>query len=140
MIEGKAKEVLEWARKWPEIDGYLKLNALVSQDGDASLNVIQTDSTVKKFIDGTAIREYLFQLKIVTAWSDGFNPVNVEAERLAASWIDWVNRQYPDNVPDFGDAEITDISAIQNAPALNMVYQDDGLAEYAIQAKITYRE
>lgn len=138
--EGKAAAVLEWARKWPELDGYLKLNAITTEVGDASLNVVQTDSKTGEYIDGTAMRRWTFQLKIITAWSSGFDPTNALAESLAASWQDWVSEQYPGNVPDWPGAEITGISPQWAGPALNYVYADDGLAEYVIQAVIDYEE
>lgn len=139
---GKTAAVLEWAKGWPDLEGYLKLNAIVTEDGDASLNVVQNDAAVSRFIDGTAVREYTFQLKVITAWSDGFDAVNERAEAFAASWQDWVSAQYAlGNVPDFGEgAEVTAIEPMWNVPALNFVYQDDGLAEYVVQAVVTYEE
>lgn len=139
-ITGKAKAVLEWAKGWEELDGFLKLNALITQEGQATLNTVTNDSIVQKYIDGTAIRHYTVQLKVITSWSDGYDPVNVEAERLASSWLDWVNRQFPENVPEWEGADITGIEALQNAPALNRVFENDSLAEYVIQAQITYIE
>lgn len=139
-MAGKTEAVLEWAKGWPELDGYLKLNALITEDGEATMATTYTDSPIERYNDGTAKRRYSFFLKVVTAWSDGYDPVNVQAERLAALWLDWVNAQYPANVPDWPGANIQGIESPQSTPSLNAVYQDDGLAEYAIQAVVTYIE
>ena len=139
--QGKTAAMLEWAKTWPELDGYLKLNAFVTEDGEASLSPVQNDAVVTRYIDGTAARRYTFQLRMMTMWSGGFDPVNEAAEALAASWQDWVAAQYDlGNVPDFGGAKVTGIEPVYNVPALNFVYQDDGLAEYLIQAVVTYEE
>lgn len=139
--QGKTSAMLEWAKSWPDLDGYLKLNAFVTQDGEASLAPVQNEAVLSRYIDGTALRQYTFQLRIMTLWSGGYDPVNEAAEEFAASWQDWVERQYDlGNLPDFGEANITGIEPVYNAPALNFVYQDDGLAEYLIQAVVTYEE
>lgn len=139
--EGKTAAMLEWAKGWPELDGYLKLNAFVTQDGEASIAPVQNDAVVQRYIDGTALRRYTFQLRVMTLWSGGYDPVNEAAEALACSWQDWVSRQYAEgNLPDFGGAEVTGIEPVYNVPALNFVYQDDGLAEYLIQAVVEYQE
>lgn len=142
VIDGKAKAVLEWAKKWPEIDGLLKLNAVLTQEGEASMNTITNDPFVKTFNDGTALREYSFQLCLVLNWSDGYDDTNEEAMSKASRWLDWVNDQYATgNLPDFGsNAEIQGVRFAQNAPMLNAVYEGDSLAEYLIQVIISYIE
>lgn len=137
--EGKTDAALAWARKWPDLDEFLKLNAIQESDGDATLNTVYSDSKGEPFIDGTARHQYTFMLKMMLPWSDGHDPINSEAERLMERWCDWVDEQYPDNVPDFGDAEIEGIRALYDVPAVT-VYQEDSLAEYNFQARITYTE
>ena len=138
-IEGKTDAALEWARTWPDLDGFLKLNAIQASDEDASLTTVFGDSRGEPFIDGTARHVYTFGLKMMLPWSDGHDPINSEAEQLIERWRDWVDEQYPNNVPDFGGAEIEDIRALYDVPAVT-VYQEDSLAEYSFQAQITYIE
>lgn len=139
-IQGKTSAVFEWAKGWPGLDGYLKLNSVITKDGDASIDPGVEDLIVQQYIDGTADRQYTFTLRIVVPWSDGTNEVNVEANELVAGWYDWVGDQFPINVPDWPGAEITAIEPSYNIPALSAVYQNDGLAEYAIEATISYTE
>lgn len=139
-MEGKAEAAFEWARKWPELDGLLKLNAIISEDGDATIATDANDVAIERYNDGTAKRQYTFLLKVMTTWSDGHDQVNAEAERLASSWLDWVAEQYPSNVPDWPGASIWAIEPALNAPILDAVYENDGLAQYVIQAVITYIE
>lgn len=139
-IAEKTYATLEWAKTWSELDGYLKLNAIITSDGDATLDTTVNDREIIAYIDGTAKREFTFQLRIVTPWSDGNDPTNMEAMRLAGQWLDWVSKQYAEgNLPDFG-TEILAIESVKNVPALNAVYENDNLAEYLIQARILYIE
>lgn len=137
-IEGKTDAALKWAKTWPQLDEFLKLNAIDAEDGDAALNTVFSDSSGEPFIDGTARRDFTFGLKMMLPWSDGHDPINSDAERLMESWRDWVDEQYPDNVPEWG-CEIEDIKALYDVPAV-MVYSEDSLAEYTFLAKITYIE
>lgn len=137
-IEGKTDAALEWAKTWPNLDGFLKLNAIDAEDGDAALTTIFTDAKGKPFIDGTARHEFTFGLKMMLPWSDGHDPINAEAERLMEQWRDWVDEQYPENIPEW-DCEIEGIEALYDVPAV-MVYSEDSLAEYNFLAKITYTE
>ena len=137
-IEGKTDAAVEWAKTWPDLDGFLKLNAINAEDSDAAFTTVFTDSQGEPFIDGTARHEYTFGLKMMLPWSDGRDKYNAEAERLMEKWRDWVDEQYPDNVPNW-DCEIEDIRALYDVPAV-MVYSEDSLAEYQFLCKITYTE
>lgn len=140
-MEGKTQAAFEWAKGWEKLDGFLKLNALINQDGDATFSTAYNDREVIGYNDGTAKREYTFQLRVIAPWSDGYDSTNVEAERMATEWYDWVAEQFEKgNLPQWEGANIIGIDPINNAPALNAVFQDDSTAEYVIQALITYIE
>lgn len=139
-IEGKAKACLEWAKTWEVLDGYLKLNAFVNVDGEAALNTAYNSKELEPYIDGTAKREYTFIFKMMLPWSDGYDDTNVEAEKVAAQWLDWVSKQYPDNIPEWDGAEILSIEPDQNAPALDTVDKEESLAAYMFKTVITYIE
>lgn len=139
-IAGKTEAVVEWAKGWPDLNGYIKLNAITSESGDASIDTVYNESKVQEFIDGRALREYTFALVMMADWSDGFDATNAEANRLSESWIDWVDSQFPDNVPDWPGASFQAIESVYNVPSLAAVYQDESLAKYMFQAKITYIE
>lgn len=141
-ISGKTKAVLEWAKGWPELEGYIKLNALdANEPGDAAVMPAYNDVAVTEYIDGTAERVFTFELRVALPWSDGIDEVNATAATLAESWLDWVSEAYPSNVPDFGEAaKITDIVPLQNVPSVALVYPDNHTAEYSFSARIEYTE
>lgn len=141
-IIGKTKAVMNWARGWPELKGYLKLNAIDTETvGDAAVMPISDDLAVREWIDGTADRVFTADLRMVLSWSDGFDDINEEAVRLMESWMEWVAEQYPRNVPDLGEAaRVTAIEPVQNMPEPSMIYAESQTAEYSFLARISYTE
>lgn len=134
----KTDAVIKWAKTWPHIDEYLKLNAILTDDGEASLNTIGTEKVGDLFIDGTPkYHDYTFMLKMVLPWSDGYDDINADAQRLMEEWMDWVDEQWPENVPEIGTVEAID--AVASEPTI-MVYQEDSLAEYNFICRIRYTE
>lgn len=134
----KTEAVIKWAKTWSQLDEYLKLNAILTEDGEASLNTIGTEKTGELFIDGTPkYLEYTFMFKMVLPWSDGYDDINADAQKLMEGWMDWVDDQFPDNVPDIGEVE--SIEAVASDPTI-MVYQEESLAEYNFICKIRYND
>lgn len=138
-MEGKVEAALAWAKTWPELDDFLKLNAILTEESDAALTTVYGDSKGEPFIDGTARHQFTFGLRMMLPWSDGHDPTNTKAEELIVKWRDWVDEQYPINVPDWPGADIEDIRSLYDVPAVT-VYQDESVAEYNFQARITYTE
>lgn len=139
-LKGKADKLVDWLKGWDGFDSYLKFNALVRTEGDASVNVVVNSTPIEKFIDGTAIYDFTFRVNMMFAWSDGFDSTNTEAFNTMSSLLDWIDEQYPDNTPDWDGAEIMDITVTDSAPSLDYVEASDEMAQYSIVAKIRYKE
>lgn len=139
-IQGKAQKLIDWAKGWEGFNDYLKLNALVNKEGDASLNIVANDRIIIEYIDGVCKREFTVQFKMVLPWSDGYDPVNIESEETASSLLDWLDKQWPDNVPEWDNCNIYEIVTTSNAPQLDFVREQDELAEYSVQIIIRYEE
>lgn len=139
-MAGKVDAMLKWAKTYEPLNDFLKLNAILNEEDDATLvPVPNSKADEQPFIDGTARRRRIFMLRIMLPWSDGYDPTNQQAEKVATEWRDWVDEQFPDNVPDFGGAEIEGIEALTDMPTVE-IYQEESLAEYNFQAQITYIE
>ena len=136
----KAAAALEWARGWPYLQGYLKLNALTIAPGEAGIVPLASERVVRSYIDGTADRVYRMQMRLVLRWSDGYDEVNADADALANEWAAWVRSQHPENVPDWPGAEITEITTAEDCAALNVALQDESTAVYLFTCEIHYTE
>lgn len=139
---GKTAAVVEWLKTYPGLDVYLKLNATELEAGERTVNTVCNDAKVREFIDGTVERQYTFAVVMVCDWSSGFDTVNAEAEAWGELWLDWCDAQFKaGNVPDFGETcTIRAIESLQNIPSLAATYQEEQLARYMFQARITYWE
>ena len=135
----KADIILDWAKGWPELEGYLKLNAIVSKSGDKTLATETNEAQIIKYINGQALKELTFALSYMVDWSDGFDLVNTKAMALGQSWIDWVFEQEKvHNYPALPNVQ--EVAPLQNIPTLAMVYESDNIAKYQFQCTIKYIE
>ncbi len=140
-LKDKTQAVVEWAKRWDGFDGYLKLNAIVTESGDSTLVTETVDRVLQPYIDGTAIRQYAFTLRLVLPWSSGFDQTNDDSMEYAVKLFDWVVEQNHSGVyPDWPGARIMELLPTQSLPSMNFVYENDGLAEYLIRFIIDYEE
>lgn len=140
-LKGKTDAVVEWAKKWDGFDGYLKLNSIVAEEGESTIVTDATDREVDKYIDGTANRQYQFNLRIVLPWSSGFDKTNSNSMEVAVMLYDWAeSKNEARDYPDWEGALIVDLIPTLSMPRVNFVYEEDGLAEYLIPFIINYEE
>lgn len=140
-LKDKTLAVVEWAREWDGFGGYLKLNALITEDGDSTLVTDTVDNVVTQYIGGEAIRQFSFTLRMVLPWSDGHDNTNENSMAYAVKLYDWlVERENAHEYPDWENAEITELVMRQSLPQVNFIYEEDSLAEYLIQCMINYEE
>lgn len=140
-LRDKTKAVVEWAKTWDGFDGYLKLNALVTEQGESTLVTEPVDRALTTYIDDTGVRQYAFTLRLVLPWSSGFDQTNENSMAYAVMLFDWVEEQNDiGNYPDWPGALITELLPTQSLPSVNFVYEEDGLAEYLIRFIINYEE
>lgn len=141
-VKGKTRAVVEWLKTYPGFDGYLKLNATGLEAGENAVNTVYNEQTVREFVDGTKEKQYTFAVVMVARWSSGFDPQNIDAQEWGEAWLDWVDAQFKaGNVPDFGEnVTIRAVESLQNVPSLAATYQEEQLARYMFQARITYWE
>lgn len=140
-LKDKAGKVIDWAKEWDGFGGYLKLNAIVTVNGQASLVTNPVDITDVKYIDGTAERRFLFNLRMILPWSSGFDGTNEDSMALATELYDWVVEQNElKSYPQWEGAQITEVFPTKSFPTVNFVYEEDELAEYLVSVEIDYKE
>lgn len=140
-LKDKADKVLEWAKGWSGFDGYLKLNAIISTEGDATLVTDAVDTADVTYIDGSSDRRFTFTLRLVMPWSDGFDSVNSDSMRRAEELYDWVQSQgEKKNYPEWDVAGFDRLFPVKSYPEMGFVYEEDQLAEYTVDVEIDYRE
>lgn len=128
--------VLAWARGRDE---YVRLNAALNRSGDVSVSTGFGDKSTATYLDGSTDRRLTFAVNVVAPWSPGNDSLNADAMAAASDWMDWVDSQYPGNVPDLGaDCEVFGIEALYDVPALSQVFPTGDTALYTFQAAVDY--
>jgi len=133
---GKGRAFLEWVQGW---DGYVKLNGMISDEGDLSVVISPNSEQLTQYIDGTSEHVLPFALTAMFPFSSGNDETNIDANELMEGWCDWILQQeQTSNYPNFQPATVTEISPVDQFPYLAMTYQGEKLAKYQFQCKITY--
>lgn len=137
MQTGKAAKLRDWLQGWDGFEDYTKLNAVVEEPGESAVRIIENDEVVSQYIDGTALRDYTFEILLSADWSDGNSTANTAAAEWGERLHDWLTTEagYPD-----WDVEFVRLTPLSNTATLAAVSEDQKTALYSFQARITYRE
>lgn len=140
-LKDKAAEVIKWAKGWPGFEDYLKLNAIVTLDGEAALVTNPVDHATTVYIDGTADRRFLFMMRMILPWSSGYDTVNQTSLEMAVNLYDWVAEQNEaKNYPKWEGTAIDSVFPTKSYPELGYIYEEDQLAEYIVEVEIDFTE
>ena len=112
-----------------------------SEPDNLSLNSVQNERELDKFIDGSRRVEFLFALDLVKEYDTGTSSINLEANRefeTISEWVELMNKEK--HFPDFGEnVLIEQIDVLETVPSVTVDTQA-GMAKYQGQFKITYME
>lgn len=137
MQTGKAAKLRDWLQGWSGFEDYTKLNAVVEEPGESAVRIIENDEVVSQYIDGTALRDYTFELLLSADWSDGNSTANATAAEWGERLHDWLTTEAGFPV---WDVEFVKLTPLSNTATLAAVSEDQRTALYSFQARITYRE
>ena len=137
MQTGKAAKLRDWLQGWEGFEDYTKLNAVVEEPGESAVRIIENDEVVSQYIDGTALRDYTFEILLSADWSDGNSTANAVAAEWGERLHDWLTTEA--GCPDW-DVEFVKLTPLSNTATLAAVSEDQKTALYSFQARITYRE
>lgn len=137
--EGVSKALYDWAAGYEALSSPLRLNAPLERSGDATL-ATGAAVTVAEYIDGSTDRSVDFSLVLMAPWSEGLDGLNADALAEGEAWLDWVEAQWPENVPDLGEGrEVIALATYDAAPLLVQVMPDGTTAKYQFKAHLDYR-
>ena len=137
----KETALMEWAKQNPFLTDSLLFNYLQGHSGSCSLSPISQNAVIKKYIDGTMVKEYRFALQIMLTVTDAVDDTNTQNIFTLRKWQDWIEQmEHEKNYPDFGDkCSGYRLENLSNMPALALQYQNN-IAKYQFFARIIYKE
>lgn len=141
MVVDKEKALQDWAQENPFLTDRLMFDFLGGKSGNCSLSPIFQDAIVKKYIDGTAVRQYTFAWQVTFRISETTDDINTQNMLLLRKWQAWIDEQQSlRNYPAFGEkCVIEKLENLHNMPQMAQ-RSENGTAKYQFFARLTYRE
>lgn len=135
------EKISEWLKEYTPKFRWIYFNVTTSEADNLSLNSVQNERELDKFIDGSRRVEFLFALDLVKEYDTGTSSINLEANRefeTISEWVELMNKEK--HFPDFGENVIIEqIYVLETVPSVTVDTQA-GMAKYQGQFKITYME
>ena len=135
------EKISEWLKEYTPRFRWIYFNVTNSEADNLSLNSVQNERELDKFIDGSRRVEFLFALDLVQESDTGTRSINLEANRefeTISEWIELMNKEK--HFPDFGENVIIEqVDVLETVPSVTVDTQA-GMAKYQGQFKITYME
>lgn len=135
------EKISEWLKEYTPRFRWIYFNVTNSEADNLSLNSVQNERELDKFIDGSRRVEFLFALDLVKEYDTGTSSINLEANRefeTISEWVELMNKEK--HFPDFGEnVLIEQVDVLETVPSVTVDTQA-GMAKYQGQFKITYME
>lgn len=135
------EKISEWLKEYTPKFRWIYFNVTNSEADNLSLNSVQNERELDKFIDGSRRVEFLFALDLVKEYDTGTSSINLEANRefeTISEWVELMNKEK--HFPDFGkNVCIEQVDVLETVPSVTVDTQA-GMAKYQGQFKITYME
>lgn len=135
------EKISEWLKEYTPKFRWIYFNVTNSEADNLSLNSVQNERELDKFIDGSRRVEFLFALDLVKEYDTGTSSINLEANRefeTISEWVELMNKEK--HFPDFGkNVIIEQVDVLETVPSVTVDTQA-GMAKYQGQFKITYME
>jgi len=133
----------EWVSRPPLHGESFLFGFLRGTEGSCTIIPVN-DRVVKRYVNGTSIREYAFALQIMLSMSNADDNTNIENMILTRTWQKWIARQGKDgNFPNFGE-KCSDYRLLVGDEAPRLAHMrssnDNRRARYDFFATIIYRE
>lgn len=129
--------VRSWLRKCPDLKGRLDVDYLGENEDTYSLDSIPGTEIVKKYLDGSTIRQYLFVVASRRLYDQDIeqNLGNLEFFEKLTEWIE--NKSAVKQLPVLSDGR-TALKVEVTSSAYPFVVSEDGKARYQIQLRLEY--
>ena len=135
------EKISEWLKEYTPKFRWIYFNVTTSETDNLSLNSVQNERELDKFIDGSRRVEFLFALDLVKEYDTGTSSINLEANRefeTISEWVELMNKEK--HFPNFGENVIIEqVDVLETVPSVTVDTQA-GMAKYQGQFKITYME
>lgn len=141
MNVSRYQRITEWIQDYSLLFSWIFFNVVPSEPDNLTVNSVQNERELEKFIDGSRRVEFLFALDLTKEFDTGTSDNNLEAIQEFEGIATWVESQNKlKNFPDFGEnIFIESVEVLETTPSVTVDNQNQ-VAKYQGQFKITYIE
>lgn len=140
-MNNRYEAITEWLEDYiPRFD-WVYLNVNPAEADNLTINSVQNERELEKYIDGSRLVEFMFALALTKEFDTGTSDNNALAIREFENIAEWIEEQNKiKNFPDFGnDVAIYSVDVLETTPSVSVDNQNM-IAKYQGQFKITYME
>lgn len=130
--------VRAWLKTYEGLaDGRLSVDFLPEEAKSYSVDTVPTTEIVKRYLDGSSIRQYLFCVSSREFYSDDIaqNVDNQAFYEGLSSWLESTSKRQ--QFPDIGTGRTVRTIEISST-AYPFIVDDHGTARYQLQLRLTY--
>lgn len=130
--------VRAWLKTYAGLaDGRLSVDFLPEEAKSYSVDTVPTTEIVKRYLDGSSIRQYLFCVSSREFYSDDIAQ-NVDNQAFYESLSSWLeSKSKRRQFPDIGTGRTVRTIEISST-AYPFIVDDHGTARYQLQLRLTY--
>lgn len=126
------------AENYTPLNDWIYFNATTSEDGNVSLNTIQSEKALNTFNDGSKEVEFLFAIAMIKQYDVEMSSTNIDAIHEVDNFIKWLDNL--DELPNICDNVIVNfIEVLDSVPTMSVDTQQN-LAKYQFNCKMNYLE
>lgn len=129
------------AENYKPLNDWMYFNAITSEDGNVSLNTMESAIAVNMFNDGSREVNLLFAISMIKQYDMEMSQTNLEAINEVDHFIKWIyNQNMLRNFPDMGeDITVFDMEVLDSVPSVS-VDSEQNLAKYQFNCSLNYLE
>ena len=123
------------------LGNWIYFNATVFEDGNTSINTIESERATKVYIDGSKEVELLFAIAMIKTYDTEMSNTNIEAISEIDNFMTWIEEQNNiENYPFLGDnITVLEINVLDLSPSL-AVDTEQNLSKYQFNCNIKFLE
>lgn len=131
------ESIRAWLRQYPELKGRLDVDFLDENEDTYSLDTVPSTEIVKKYRDGSTIRQYQFVVASRRLYDQNVEQ-NIDNLGFFEELTDWVETKSAAKDLPIMDGGRTALKVEVTSNAYPFVVSEDGKARYQIQLRLEY--
>ena len=131
------ESIRNWLKEYPGLSGRLDVDFLPEDADTYSLDTVPCDETIKRYIDGSAKKQYQFAVSSRRFYDQNIaqNIDNLEFFEDLTKWVE--SRVKARELPKMESGK-TALKIVVTSNAYPFVVTEDGKARYQIQLRLEY--